>query len=146
MGMEQFYTRGASNDGVKLPLVTPTGEKTEHYIMIHGVDSDVFRIADSDSKRASMRIAALPENERDEALRAAKRRLVAALIFAWSFDQDPTAENVEAFLVEAPQVADTVDRVAGNRALFFALRSASSNDLPKPSSGSKKSRKARPAP
>ena len=38
--MNAFFTRGVANEGVQLPLYLPTGEKSEHWVRILGVDSD----------------------------------------------------------------------------------------------------------
>ncbi len=49
--MEQFYTREAANEGVKFPLKTSDGKETEHWILVRGIVSDQFRMADLRSKR-----------------------------------------------------------------------------------------------
>ena len=123
--MEEFYTRTKANEGVKLPLSTPDGEKTDHWLMILGVDSDVFREAESEAKRSLIQKKADPKE--------AMLSVVASLVSDWSFDKPCTQEEVKAFLKEAPQIADAVDKVAGDRKLFFALRSSGSNDSPKES-------------
>lgn len=120
--MEEFYTRTKANEGVKLPLSTPDGKETDHWLMIRGVDSDAFREAEADAKRSLIQKKADPK----EAMLSA----VSALVSDWSFDKPCTQDAVKDFLREAPQIADSVDKVAGDRKLFFALRSSSSNDSP----------------
>lgn len=124
--MNAFFTRQASNEGIIVPLVTPTGEATEHWIRMRGVDSDVFRDVEVSSRRGLIAIAQKPPEERKEAIEAEKIKLIACLVIAWSFEQECTLENVCAFLKEAPQIADEIDRIASKRALFFAKRSTSS--------------------
>jgi hypothetical protein len=127
-GMNAFLTRGPANDGIELPLYTPDGNKSEHWVRILGVDSDKFRTADAASKREM--IKAVGENmgkdfDLNQAVNDIKRRLIATLVIAWSFPQECTPENVEAFFKEAPQIMDSIDQAAGKRALFFQARSSS---------------------
>ena len=44
--MDAFFTRGKANEGVQLPLYLPDGSKSEHWVRILGVDSDIFRAAE----------------------------------------------------------------------------------------------------
>jgi len=118
--MEEFFTRTKANEGVKLPLTTPDGKETKHWLMIRGVDSDAFREAEAEAKRSIIQKRIEPGE--------AMRSVVASLISDWSFDKPCSRDEVMAFLLEAPQIADAVDKVAGDRKLFFALRSSSLND------------------
>lgn len=135
--MNAFFTRGVANEGVQLPLYLPTGEKSEHWVRVLGVDSDAFRAAEAESKRDAFRIAGI-ESREERALEIAKskRRLIASLVTSWSFPQECTVENVEAFFMEAPQIMDAIDLAASKRALFFVGRSNSSRPSPSTSSGS----------
>lgn len=147
LGMEAFFTRERANEGVEIPLYTPDGTKTQHWIRIRGVDSDVFREAEANSKRDAFRVASMEDSlERAKAIQDAKLNLIAALVISWSFEKECTLENVKEFFRQAPQIADAVDQVASKRALFFAKRSSSSVSMPKPSSGSTRSRKGRSKP
>ena len=115
-----FFTRKAANAGVKLPLYTPAGEKTEHWVRILGVDSDIFRATDSEVRRTLMKAAAL---EGDKALTQktiddARLDCLAVLVADWSFPEPCTPESVREFLIEAPQIADAIDKAATKRALF----------------------------
>lgn len=142
MTMEMFYTRERANEGIEVPLYTPDGQKTEHWMRIRGVDSDAFRLAEADSRRDAMRIAAIEdEKERSKEIAEAKLRLIAALVMDWSFDEECNEKNVIEFLRQAPQIADVIDQIAGKRALFFAKKSSSSQNLPSTNSGSTKSRR-----
>lgn len=126
VGMDAFFTRGASNEGIQLPLYLPDGTKSEHWIRIRGVDSDAFRAADADARRDMFRVAAIEDREeRAREIAASKRRLAASLVCDWSFDKPCTLENVDAFFVEAPQIMDAVDTAASKRKLFFGQRSSS---------------------
>lgn len=136
-GMEMFHTRKGANEGITVPLYTPKGDKTAHWIQIRGVDSDEFRLAEADSKRDVMRIAQIEDHrQRLAEVELSKLRLIAVLVIAWSFAKECTPENVLAFLQEAPQIADAIDTAASRRSLFFAARSSSSQSTPSTSSSS----------
>ncbi len=137
VGMEAFFTRDRANDGIELPLYLPNGEKSEHWLRIRGIDSDVFREAEAEHRREAMRTAMLDDpKERAKAIADAKLSLLVALVVGWSFDQPCTPEEIKILFRQAPQLADAVDQAASRRALFFAQRSSSSEKPPKQSSGS----------
>lgn len=143
MSMKEFYTRSKANEGTKVPLSLPDGSPTEHWLVIRGVDSDLFRRAEARSKRKAIEIAQIEDDKkREEAIDEEKLGLIAVLIADWSFEEECTRENVLEFLKEAPQIADVVDRVAVSRASFFGQRSSSSTGTQKRNSGSKGARKA----
>lgn len=124
--MESFFTREKANNGVEVPLYLPDGTKSEHHIVIRGVDSDVFREAESESRRKAMEIAMISDPvEKVQAIRDTKLRLICSLVISWTFEKECTQENVFEFLREAPQIADAIDQVASKRSLFFAQRSSS---------------------
>ena len=143
-GMDAFFTREKANAGIEVPLYTAAGTKSEHSIQIRGVDSDLFRQAEAESKRDAMRIAGIEsQEERSKAIIEAKLKLLAALVISWTFEQECTQANVIEFFRNAPQIADAVDQVASKRSLFFAQESSNSQPTQKQSSGSTKGRKAR---
>ena len=116
-----FHTRAKANEGIELPLSLPDGTPTEHKIRIRGRDSDLFRQAESDSKRKMFEIAVakakgetLNYDELDE-----RTRLISALVASWTFEEECTPENVFKFLREAPQIAEQIDTIAGRRSNFF---------------------------
>lgn len=142
---ERFLTRQKANAGIKLPLYDPqTGEKTEHWLMVIGRDSDAARQADLESRR-EMRKRLADVNPKDKrAVEAVQSEIeqeaparvleqIAALVIDWSWsDEEPcTRENVIAFLKDAPQVADAIDSITSDRVSFFGL--AAKNSLPSPS-------------
>jgi hypothetical protein len=136
-GMDAFFTRGKANEGLQLPLYTPSGRKSEHWVRILGVDSDAFRAANAESQRDAFRIAQMEDkSERALAILESKRRLVASLVVAWSFDKPCTVDAVAEFFTQAPQIMDAIDLAASKRALFFANRSSGLQDSPSTSSAS----------
>lgn len=127
--MEAFYTLEKANEGIKIPLHLPTGERSEHWIEIYGVDSDAFRRADLEARREGVKLAAIQDPvAKDEAQADLTRKLRASLIKSWSFDAELTPESASEFLRKAPQIADTIDRVSSNRSLFFGIAYADSKD------------------
>jgi hypothetical protein len=137
LGMDAFFTRDRANEGLQLPLYLPNGEKSGHWVRVLGIDSDVFRLADTETRRDAFRIAQIEDKrERSLEIAASKRRLIATLVVAWSFPQPCTQRNVEEFFGKAPQIMDAIDQAASRRALFFAARSSSSQPTPSDSSSS----------
>lgn len=135
VNMEAFYTRAKANEGIKLPLVLPTGERTEHWLQIRGIDSDIFRAAEAQASRRVLEIAAIEDkDEKAKAENDVKADLLASLVIAWSFDQECTIENVKAFFAEAPQIANMVDRAASQRSRFFVEKSSNLQTTQNPNS------------
>lgn len=147
VSMEAFFTREKANEGIEVPLYLPSGEKSEHWLRIRGVDSDHFRLAEADSRRKAIDIATIDDTlERAKAIADAKLALIAELVVGWSFEKECTPENVKEFFRQAPQIADAVDQVASKRTLFFGKGSSSSQSTLKPSSASTKGRKGQSKP
>jgi len=136
-GMESFFTRERSNEGTEIPLYLPSGEKSDHWIRIRGVDSDIFREVEAEVKREAVRVAVLEdEDEKKKKIAEAKVKLIACLIMSWSFEEECNQENILRLLKEAPQIMDMIDKVATKRSLFFGLGLSSSPDTPSTTSSS----------
>jgi len=138
-GMEAFYTREPANTGKRVPLLHPDGSPSEHWLQVRSRWSDEFMQA---RDRALQSAATLPDGERTEAAKALQLDVLASLVAAWSFEQPCNAANVREFLSNAPQIAERVDKFAGNDARFFGTGSLSSTSGPRPNSSSGKSPKA----
>lgn len=139
--MSAFFTRDRANEGIIVPLCLPTGEETDKWLRVRGMDSDLFR----DSQARAMReLAALEdepsEEKRREAAKLIQRKAIAALVMGWNLPEEFTEANLLRFLEAAPQIADQVDRLATRRALFFRQRPWSSSDGQNGSSDSKSPR------
>jgi len=133
--MAAFFTRERANEGIELPLAFPDGTPSPHWIRVRGMDSDAFKAADAQAKRRMFEIAGEPDKTKIEAFLAeAKVNSISSLVISWSFPEAPTAEAVKAFLKEAPQIADQIDRIASKRSLFFKNGSPNSSPTPGPSS------------
>jgi len=142
MTMEQFFTAQAAEEGVEIPLYLPTGEKSEFFIRIRGIDSEKFRIAEAHSKRAAVTIAAIDnDDQRTKTLLAARVKLAASLVISWNLPDECSQANVEKLFTNAPQILEMVDRIASQRSLFFSRKQSASTDGLPQSSSSTKSRK-----
>lgn len=118
--MKEFFTRTRAEEGVNIPLFTPEGELTPHWIKIRGVDSDAFRIAELQAGRSRVEAANLPtQAARDKAALEIRTKLLASLVIGWSFGEECTEQAVVNFLTEAPQIADAINAKAGQRTSFF---------------------------
>lgn len=122
MGMESFYTRERANEGRRLPLYTPQGGKTEHWLQVRHVWSDAFADA-NEVAMARLQDAVLDAGGDTAVMAAAKREaqvaLLAALVSAWSFDEPCTTEAVVQFLRNAPQIANVLDKFSADSRGFF---------------------------
>jgi hypothetical protein len=139
--MREFFTRSAANEGIQVPLWLPDGSASAHWIRIRGVDSDAFRAAEARWNRELSRIAALGADEQAAEMERARLDLLTALVVGWSFEQEASEENIREFLIEAPQIADAINKTAGQRALFLSSSSANSSNTPPALSNSTKRRK-----
>ncbi|MBF0675592.1 phage tail assembly chaperone [Pseudomonas sp.] len=127
MKPSDFFTRAKANEGERMPLALPDGTPTDSYLVIRGVDSDLFRQALDDHRRDVLAASSIKdEAERKEAVKASQLRLVAALVIGWSFDAEFTEAALLELLREAPYIADAADRFASDRRRFFGKSSTDS--------------------
>lgn len=118
--MKEFFTRETANEGKKVPLYLPNGEKSEHWLHLLGTDSDQFRLTEARSKRNVIEFAQIESvSEREIAVEDAKRVLVASLISDWSFDQECNEDNKVELLKNAPQIANVINLYCADRKNFF---------------------------
>lgn len=124
--MEEFFTRKVAESGRKMPLERPDGEKTEHYLMVAGIDSDRFRKASVIAERETLGAQIIKdEDQRALEINSIERRFVAALVLGWSFDAECNEAAVVEFFKEAPQIQAQVDRFSANRRAFFGSKPTS---------------------
>lgn len=125
--MKEFFTRERANEGVELPLTLPEGGATEHWLRIRSIDSDAFRIAETEAKRRVLE-SALEKDlvKREEMIHDEELKCIGSLVCGWSFEQELTDAGVFDFLKEAPQIADAVNRFAAMRGTFYRKKSKSS--------------------
>ena len=125
-GMDDFSIRQRANDGRRIALSLPDGSPTDHWLQIRSRWSDAFRQARDEAMQQVARVAQAGEAEREAALEQSMLAVRAALVSAWSFDEPCEAANVQAFLREAPQIAELVDRAGADDPGFFGNAVASS--------------------
>lgn len=130
MGMADFYTRDKANEGRKLPLYAPDGSPTDDWLLVRHIWSDAFQKAEDAAQREARETIMGMGDDPDpdavaEATRAARIKLLSALVAAWSFDEECTPEAVAAFLDRAPQIADAIDKAAADGKRFFGAGSSS---------------------
>lgn len=139
MSQSLFHTRARANEGRRLPLFAPDGTPTEHWLQVRHVWSDAFTEA-NDIAMAGVQDAVLAAGGDSAKIAAAKREaqftLWAALVSAWSFESECTTENVVAFLRDAPQIGNALDRFAADSRRFFGNDSTSSTAGSSPSESS----------
>jgi len=125
-GMDAFAIRQRANDGRRIALTLPDGSPTEHWLQIRSRWSDAFRRARDDAMQQVARLAQAGEAELETALEQSTLAVRSALVSAWSFDEPCVTDNVQAFLREAPQIAELVDRAGADDPAFFGNAFASS--------------------
>ena len=128
--MEQFFILDQQNEGIKVPLYRPDGALSGHSFTIYGHFSDIFQRTRRDilgSASADFKRIGKDDAKREEALEERRLRLVAALIKDWSFDLPCIEVHKVRFLKHAPQIADMIDRVAGEQELFTKASLSSSS-------------------
>ena len=100
MNISDFHTVKAHSKARKMPLFSPDGKKSEHYIMVLGRDSSQARAGMADGKRS-----ALEGGDVTEAIDL----LHASMIDSWSFPEECSLENKLDLLKNAPSIGDSVD-------------------------------------
>lgn len=138
--MNEFYTREPANAGKRVMLSRPDGTPTDSWLNVRSRWSDEFRAAQD---KALQEAAKASESEREEAIKRLKLDVLASLVASWSFEQPCNAANVREFLENAPQIAERVDKIAGDDVRFFGNGLSDSTLGPSPNSSSGKSPKGR---
>lgn len=133
-----FLTRPLANEGVKVFLYTPLGERTKHWLKIIGADSDAYREGQIELFRLKIASAKDGANE-DSSLKEYNEKyteVLAHCIIEWSFKEELTFEEAKQFLKDAPRVRDTIDETIRNTELFFKKKSKTSSPTVKRGSSS----------
>lgn len=117
--------------GVKLHLLEPDGKMGNQFVLVRWRYSDEVRAAlDNLQRQGLKRIKAIhdgmPKKEKNAATRAnrkVERELImdgmVALVAGWSFDEDPTPENIKAFLAARPDLVKRIETRSMQDQFFF---------------------------
>lgn len=105
--MSDYFIKDKAEEGQRVDLHLPTGEKTDDYLVIRSIHSDAFIDAMNKAKQ-DLLVARI--NEEDAEIDNDK--VLASLIKSWSFDEELTINNATKFLNQAPQVAEQINKLA----------------------------------
>jgi len=144
MKVEEFFTREVANEGLLMPLKLPNGEPSDEWIRVLGRDSDQFRAAELIANRKALNALESFTGDAHAAEEIGvnlQRECIAALISAWSFELELTLDNKLRVLREAPQIADAINLLAGDRARFFTNKVVDISSQSKPAQNSLKSKR-----
>ena len=120
--------RQRAAEGKRIYLADPeTGETTEEWLMIRSRWCDEFQEARARAMQSAfIDTKTMSDDERKEAEADQRLSMVASLVGGWSFDAPFTVASVKAFLREAPQIVEQIDKLAVRDSLFFRKASGSS--------------------
>lgn len=127
----KYFTRKRSNEGVKMPILSPAGKDEGEWFRVLGTESTVFKAAIVEKDRRLVEIAQLTADQQEEAKAEMWTRLTAALVVGWSFDNPCTPEEVIELLNEDRDLATQVNTFVTDRGRFFGEESNSSVSTPK---------------
>ena len=131
--MEQFFTPDIANEGKKMELFTPSGEKTEHYLMIRSVDSDEYENAKIIRDR---KLIEAPDVEDEEAyqefIKSLRLDMLVPLVAGWSFPDECSPGNVRRLLSKAKQITRMIENISSSKSFFYSgseINSESSSQI-----------------
>lgn len=134
----RYDTRTLVNTRQRLCLADPvTGEDAGDWLDIRYSLADDY----AEAREQLFRSEALSQAEAGSSVERSAR-IITPLIAAWSFDVEPSAENVFAFLCCAPHLHNAIIEKATTEGKLFSVISKSSANGQKKSSNSTASQKA----
>ena len=132
----KYFTRKRSNEGVRMPILSPAGKDEGEWFRVLGTESTVFKAAIVEKDRRFVEIAQLPSDQQEDAKSEAWARLTSALVAGWSFDNPCTPDEVFELLSEDRDLIVQVNEFVTDRARFFGEESSGSVATPKEASDS----------
>lgn len=120
--LSDFFTLGALEKGKKLPLTLPDGTETEYHLMVLGADAPAAR-------KALLEATRILRDEGKEGMSAEEEIAITqranlhyrtVLAFDWSLPVPYSKEAITELLLNNPALANDVERLASDRARFFA--------------------------
>ena len=125
MKKELFYTKPKAEEGVKIPLELADGTTTSEWLLVRGIDSEIFQRKQLEVRGAILE--AMKDNESDAGFDLLQQKhkadLLACLVADWSFDDECTENNIKEFLSNAPHIADKIDSISADRVFFMQKES-----------------------
>jgi hypothetical protein len=124
IGFESLFTRDLANDGVKVELSLPNGKDSGFWLLVAGIDSDVYRKGKTKLMRFALKLAGKDDEESEDLYQLEIIKRTAACILDWNLvDDDGTPwtlndKNRFELLRQAPQIADKIDDVITSRSLY----------------------------
>lgn len=124
-GFEDFFTKDAANEGVKVALYWPDGKKSDFWLLVAGQDSDSYIHAKTKLDRYAMTAYRGLEDDQAQEMHSKKViELKAACVIDWAMqdnegnDVSCTFENVVKLLDKAPQLVREIDDVIYDRSQY----------------------------
>lgn len=114
--MTQHFIKDQANEGKRIDLYTIDGEKTEDYLVLCSVHSDLFVNA-KEQYMKEVAAHAAGDGEKPTPL-----KVVASAIKEWSFDEELTPESALTFLQNAPHIAEKIDKLISDVTFFYAKK------------------------
>lgn len=142
VSIRDFFTREDANEGTTLPLFTPSGDPTDHWIKIRSIDSDEYRKAEMDMRRAIYSNPVEEGPKREAWLVEQRTKLIASLVIGWSLPDPCTIVAREELVREAPALSDKIEELASKRALFVKKKPQTFSGSPSNTSTSPSQSKA----
>jgi len=124
ISFESLFTRDLANDGVKVELSLPSGEDSGFWLLVAGIDSDVYRKGKTKLMRFAMSLVGKDDEESEDLYQLEIIKRTAACIIDWNLIDDDgtpwpiTDANRFQLLHQAPQIADKIDDVITSRSLY----------------------------
>ena len=121
---KSLFTRSDANEGIKVDLYLPNGEKSGFWLRILGKNSDTYRKGSTALTRLGIKLGDVSEDELSKAFNEATVKILADCLIEWNLEDEEgkplelTDKNKLELFEEAPQIKDQVDRVISSQTLF----------------------------
>lgn len=123
----KYNSVDGANAGARMKIADASGNETDDWLHLLGIDSDTFQKASKQMRRTMLAYMEKHNGAKmsDEGYNALtieeQRRLQVVLVQDWSFEEPCTPENVLALFKAAPFIGEQVDNFAGKRERFVKV-------------------------
>lgn len=120
--LSDFFTLGALIKGKQLPVPLPDGTASGFHLMVLGADAPAARKALLEATRILRDEAkeGMTVDQEAEITQRANLHYRTALAFGWDFPVEYTKEAITELLLNNPGLSVEVEKLASDRARFFA--------------------------